>query len=216
MIRMVRGCRCTNVAAQRKAASSVEFGWLRTAPRGSAKSILWAVAAFVALVAFATLPMPISAQQPAPRTIESFVLQSSDCRCQNYRIELDHDGRAVFESLNGEDAGRTEEARIDSTVVRRLWALALEIRFTELPDFLDRSSLCTVMATDAPHVTLTMTTSDTSKRVSDFSMCTETSPRLCGLRHLEQAIDSVGASQGWITKPVSGYFDQTRFAHGCR
>lgn len=152
------------------------------------------VACFAWCVLFGTA---LHAQRPALRDFDSFVLERSSCygTCPAYRLELDHDGRVVFESLNPEDAGRTEEARIDSLNVWGLWIFALHMHFAELPDNIEGSFFCPGGGFDAPHLTVTVNTKHGEKHVRDFLVCAN-APE--ALRILEDSLDRVANSKRWI------------------
>ncbi len=138
---------------------------------------------------------------------DSIVLERTGCfgYCPAYHLSLRADGNVAFASRAPRDSGRVMRDSIAPGEFAWLVQEANRSGFFALPPVIgEDKSLCRVMATDHPTVSVAIFHGDSTSRVVDYRGCyagTDLSldPRLAKLRHFEAQVDSVARSERWTS-----------------
>ena len=140
---------------------------------------------------------------PAQRAVDSVVLERTPCfgSCPAYRIRIGSSGEVTFVSRTPSLPVLTAVDTVVASAVDSLHSEALQSGFFSLPDTIQSSPYCAVLATDHPTITIGLFGART-KQVAYYTGCYAQSDtlaaRLQGLQQLAARIDSITCADRWI------------------
>lgn len=141
-------------------------------------------------------------------SLDSIALERSPCfgMCPAYRLSLNRTGRLVFVSRTRRDTIRDS---IAPSAFAWLRDEAERRELSRFPTVIARDrSLCPILSSDAPRVTVTLYWPTSRLQILDYLGCSlrpganSTAPRLGALRGFEAAIDSVARTSRHLRRRV--------------